>query len=709
MLTIVVAWSFAVAQPLLDVLGRNATLFVAHNSPTRDIVLLALGLTAFAPLLLAFAVAALTIVWPPGGRIAHALVVGVLGLLIGGQMIEQLGEAPTVVLVPLLATSAVVAVYLYRRWAPTRTFVRFLSPAPLVFAVWFLFGSPVSALIMPGRVVTGALGPVGNPVPVVVVVFDELPVVSLMAPDGNIDSATYPNFARLASVSTWYRNTTTVASNTDHAVPALLTGRRPTYRAAPVSRSYPRNLFSMLEDTYTPNIWEALTSLCSAEMCGSTSADASFAERMGPLVADTWIVAGHTLFPAGVANWFPRIEGKWSNFGKSGKSGSSPGSSAPQMYRESADINEALIDRQRVWANASSEAAAERKRLAWHDPHAAVRSFEVGLRPSHRPALHFLHIQHPHYPWRYLPDGLSYNAPSLVPPFLARWPADETAVLARTRHLLQVQDADRLLGEVLDRLTETGLVDDALVVITADHGISFAAGSQPRGVTGVAQGDTAWVPLFVKVPGRQGGRIDDRPASILDVLPTIADALDMPVADLDGTSLLRSAGTAERAILAEGGEWLTLPSDPAPRDQALRRKFGVMGIDPTDPHRLFRVGHYGSLVGTTPLAAPVAASRAVLDEGQPFADVDPRTGVIPAFVTAEIMVSDTDPVPDGYMVAVNGVIAGTAHIQEGEPGTLTVGGLVDPAFFRRGRNQVELYSATGPPSDPTLHRIPLDG
>lgn len=706
MLTIVVAWNFAVAQPLLDVLGRNATLFVAHDSPARDIVLLAVGLTVLAPLLLALVVAAVTVVWPPGGRTAHALVVGTLAVLMGGQVVERLGEAPIVALVPLLAAVAVVAVHLYRRWAPARTFVRYLSPAPLVFTAWFLFGSPVSALVVPGRTPAGALGPAGNPVPVVMVVFDELPVVSLMAPDGTIASEAYPNFARLASMSTWYRNTTTVASNTDHAVPALLTGRRPTYRAVPVARSYPRNLFSMLEGAYTPNIWEALTSRCSAEMCGSTSADVPFTERMGPLVADTWVVAGHTIFPSAVAGWFPSIDGKWSDFGASGRSPATP--TGPQLFREAPGTSEALTEMQRLWAGASSDVATERKRLAWHDPHAAVRAFDAGLRPSRRPALHFLHIQHPHYPWRYLPDGRSYDAPSPLPPFDARWPAGETAALARSRHLLQVQDADRLLGEILDRLSATGLVDDALVVVTSDHGISFGAGLQPRGVTGVAQGDTAWVPLFVKVPGRQGGRIDDRPASILDVLPTVADVLEMPLDDPDGRSLLRSAGPVERAILAAGGEWLTLPPDAAPRDQALRRAYEEVGTDPRDGHRLFRIGRYGSLVGTVPPAAPTATSRAVLGDAPAFAGVDPRTGRIPAFVTLRIVGDDDTPsVSDGHVIAVNGVIAGTAHVQDRESGTVVVGGLVDPASFRTGRNEIALYAVTGPPSGPSFRRIPL--
>ncbi|MCL4293613.1 MAG: sulfatase-like hydrolase/transferase, partial [Acidimicrobiia bacterium] len=337
-----------------------------------------------------------------------------------------------------------------------------------------------------------------------------------------------------------------------------------------------------------------------------------------------------------------------------------------------------------------------------------VRAFDAGLRPSRRPALHFLHIQHPHYPWRYLPDGRSYDAPSPLPPFDARWPAGETAALARSRHLLQVQDADRLLGEILDRLSATGLVDDALVVVTSDHGISFGAGLQPRGVTGVAQGDTAWVPLFVKVPGRQGGRIDDRPASILDVLPTVADVLEMPLDDPDGRSLLRSAGPVERAILAAGGEWLTLPPDAAPRDQALRRAYEEVGTDPRDGHRLFRIGRYGSLVGTVPPAAPTATSRAVLGDAPAFAGVDPRTGRIPAFVTLRIVGEDDTPsVSDGHVIAVNGVIAGTAHVQDRESGTVVVGGLVDPASFRTGRNEIALYAVTGPPSGPSFRRIPL--
>ena len=76
--------------------------------------------------------------------------------------------------------------------------------------------------------------------PVVMIVFDELSGLALMGPDGGIDAARFPNFARLAGDSTWYRNATTVADFTDHALPALLTGERPRPRRSADRRRSPR-------------------------------------------------------------------------------------------------------------------------------------------------------------------------------------------------------------------------------------------------------------------------------------------------------------------------------------------------------------------------------------------------------------------------------------------------------------------------------------
>ncbi len=103
------------------------------------------------------------------------------------------------------------------------------------------------------------------------------------------------------------------------------------------------------------------------------------------------------------------------------------------------------------------------------------------MRPGGgRPALNFLHIALPHRPWEYLPDGTQYRAVragrrrescfSAIPPRPARC----------CSNMLQGAYSDRLLGRLLDRLRRLGIYDRALVVVAADHGISFRPGGQLR-------------------------------------------------------------------------------------------------------------------------------------------------------------------------------------------------------------------------------------
>ena len=65
------------------------------------------------------------------------------------------------------------------------------------------------------------------PQTIVMVVFDELPLTSLIGTGGRIDAGRYPSFARLASTSTWYRGATAVHDSTALALPAMLDGRYP--------------------------------------------------------------------------------------------------------------------------------------------------------------------------------------------------------------------------------------------------------------------------------------------------------------------------------------------------------------------------------------------------------------------------------------------------------------------------------------------------
>jgi hypothetical protein len=107
--------------------------------------------------------------------------------------------------------------------------------------------------------------------PVVVVVFDELPLVSLLGTGGKggrIDARRYPNFARLARGGTWFPNATTVSDATKTAIPSILDGRVPDRDRPATHRGHPRNLFTLAHRRgYRLRVQEEATSLCPYRGC----------------------------------------------------------------------------------------------------------------------------------------------------------------------------------------------------------------------------------------------------------------------------------------------------------------------------------------------------------------------------------------------------------------------------------------------------------
>jgi arylsulfatase A-like enzyme len=102
---------------------------------------------------------------------------------------------------------------------------------------------------------------------------------------------------------------------------------------------------------------------------------------------------------------------------------------------------------------------------------------------------------------------------------------------------------DRRLGLLLDELGRRGVLDDTLMIVTADHGehtgdhlLFFHGCSLYR--------QLVQVPLVIVDPkGRAAGRVVAEPVSLRDVPATIADVLGLgPEAPFPGRSLARSWG-----------------------------------------------------------------------------------------------------------------------------------------------------------------------
>jgi len=121
----------------------------------------------------------------------------------------------------------------------------------------------------------------------------------------------------------------------------------------------------------------------------------------------------------------------------------------------------------------------------------------------------FVHYYDPHDP---------YEPPE---PFASRWADDAYSG--------EVAFADHCVGQVLDELARLRLADSTLVVITGDHGEML--GEHGELTHGFFIYESALkVPLVFRVPGAKGApRQVDEPVSLIDIVPTVAALLGIPV------------------------------------------------------------------------------------------------------------------------------------------------------------------------------------
>jgi arylsulfatase A-like enzyme len=109
----------------------------------------------------------------------------------------------------------------------------------------------------------------------------------------------------------------------------------------------------------------------------------------------------------------------------------------------------------------------------------------------------------------------------------------------RERYALEVEYVDGQIGCLLDRMRERGLLDDTLIVFASDHGEGLGDHKHVGHISQLYD-SLLRVPLIMSQPGRlPEGLTVVRPVSLVDVLPTITDLLDLPnPAGVSGVSLL---------------------------------------------------------------------------------------------------------------------------------------------------------------------------
>ena len=134
-----------------------------------------------------------------------------------------------------------------------------------------------------------------------------------------------------------------------------------------------------------------------------------------------------------------------------------------------------------------------------------------------------------------------------------------------------VEAADNQVGAIVAQLKKEGRYDDALIVLTADHGESFTERDLWFDHGTFPSEEQLHVPLLIKMPKRHqsGYKIDDLVA-FKDILPTVLDVLKIDTPSrVTGKSLLKPDGSfsssATSYLLGESSHCkkeMTLQCDP---------------------------------------------------------------------------------------------------------------------------------------------------
>ncbi|AVP98445.1 hypothetical protein C7S18_15170 [Ahniella affigens] len=148
----------------------------------------------------------------------------------------------------------------------------------------------------------------------------------------------------------------------------------------------------------------------------------------------------------------------------------------------------------------------------------------------------------PFFTWVHLFDP---HEPHLAPGGIAD--------IAATPYDAEITFADQHLGRLIDALGNAGVLDNTLIIVTADHGESLGEHGEKTHAVFVYRA-TTHVPLIVRLPSRfPASRRVSTPVHHIDILPTILATLGLPARDLPGRDLraIPATGDADRPLYSE--------------------------------------------------------------------------------------------------------------------------------------------------------------
>ena len=408
---------------------------------------------------------------------------------------------------------------------------------------------------------------------------------------------------------------------------------------------------------------------------------------MQALFSDVSIVYLHILLPEDQQSSLPSLQARWQDFA---------GGPALLSQAEERQIPA------HVWESLQDSLIAQ---VSMHiDRPRVFRNFLRAIQPTQRPTLYYLHSLLPHAHYVYLPSGQVYSVDyGLNGLTKETWSGDEWATTqSYQRYLLQVGFVDTLLGQLITQLKAVGLYEKSLIVITADHGVSFRPHDNRRSVTKTNFADIMTVPLFIKAPFQQQGEILDHNVETIDILPTIADILGIKLPwPVDGGSAFSPEPRAGTEKASSISTQIALDRFDTAVREAVKRQTQLFPPDTSVLPKAAPSGLVGQPIQDLPMNEDVNLAITI-DQSARLAQVDLEAQFLPAHITGTLHSEEFIFIALALNGTVRAITRPWPFAVKGKNGKWSA--LIDPQFFQSGKNTVEAFGVTTRNDQVTLVR-----
>ena len=335
---------------------------------------------------------------------------------------------------------------------------------------------------------------------------------------------------------------------------------------------------------------------------------------------------------------------------------------------------------------------------------------------STNPSLHFAHVLLPHRPWglvpdlRYMSDVLEYPDPRSE--FLVDRRRDNYQSMLR-----QYVATDALIGDLVTKMKASNNWDDTMIVVTADHGITFEPGKSYRDTIDIKSPGTLEdiyrVPLFIKYPNQSTSSVNDCPTSSIDILPTVLASTDTKSArNMHGVDLLSTCPKRSSRIIRWPEGSFSLKTSFTSLVKRVKYYDNWIDAD-SDVDGIYRSGRSGSLLGTnTPDNAGTSSSLTWrLNLARNYQTIAAgRLAPVPARASGLLYVKKQMCTKCEALIAINGKFVGVVSELAGMKPS-TEGQYFSSSLMTRlmqpGTSQVDLWIANWTKQTPVLTRVGL--